>query len=215
MHCAIEHDYDFLVTMDADFSHHPRYLPALMAGMVRHDVTIGSRYIPGGGTVNWPRSRQIISRGVNLLARLFLRLPTRDNSGGYRCYRVSQLRQTDLGGLLSQGYSFQEEVLFRCWLAGARVGETPILFADRRAGSSKVNPVEMVRSLSLLCWLGLLAMFGYATRRNRTSLPYHPPTRQISSLSTWSLPAQQRGSIKLNAQLTCPAPEGWPRRLAS
>jgi dolichol-phosphate mannosyltransferase len=215
MHCAIEHSYDLLVTMDADFSHHPRHLPALLAGMTRNDVTIGSRYIPGGATVNWPRSRLLISRGVNSLARLFLRLPTHDNSGGYRCYRVSQLQQTDLSGVLSHGYSFQEEVLFRCWLAGARVGETPIVFVDRCAGTSKVDPLEMVRSLSLLCWLGLLAMFGYTTRRVRTGLILDTTPTQIPLHKSWPHPAQSRGGVNMTIHFSCPAPEGWPRRLAS
>ena len=119
--------------MDADFSHHPRYLPALLAGMRRHDVMIGSRYVPGGGTVNWPLQRRLISGGVNLLVRLLMRIPAHDTSGGYRCYRVERLRQPDLGHLLSHGYSFQQEVLYRCRKAGCRIGETPIVFEDRRA----------------------------------------------------------------------------------
>jgi dolichol-phosphate mannosyltransferase len=160
MRYALKHDYDLLVTMDADFSHHPRYLPALLAGMRRHDVMIGSRYVPGGGTVNWPLSRRVMSWGVNAVVRLLMRIPARDTSGGYRCYRVARLRQTDLEHLLSHGYSFQEEVLYRCRKAGCRLGETPIVFEDRRAGSSKVDPREVVRSMSLLVWLGLQAMFG-------------------------------------------------------
>src|SRR5439155_15199220 len=132
----------------------PRYLPALLAGMGCCDVMIGSRYIPGGGTVNWPVSRRFMSAAVNILVRLLLRIRARDTSGGYRCYRVTLLRRTDLAHLLSYGYSFQEEVLYRLTRAGARVGETPIIFEDRRAGASKVNPGEVIRSLAILCWLG-------------------------------------------------------------
>jgi len=161
MRYAMEQNYDYLVNMDADFSHHPRYLPAILVGMKRHDVMIGSRYVPGGGTLNWPLSRQCMSAGINLLVRLLMRIPARDTSGGYRCYRVAQLRQTDLDHLLSRGYSFQEEVLYRCRLAGCRIGESPIIFEDRRAGTSKVNPVEMVRSLSIILFLGLKSLFGY------------------------------------------------------
>ena len=161
MRYAIEHEYDLLLNMDADFSHHPRYLPALLAGMDQRDVMVGSRYIPGGGTRNWPVSRQVMSQGVNYLVRLLMRIPARDTSGGYRCYRVARLREADLDHLLSHGYSFQEEVLYRCHKARFRIGETPIVFEDRRAGASKVDPREVARSMGVILWLGLRAMFGY------------------------------------------------------
>jgi dolichol-phosphate mannosyltransferase len=161
IHYAVEHRYDLLVTMDADFSHHPRYLPALLAGMDGHDLMLGSRYIAGGGTRNWPLSRQLMSAGVNCLVRLLMRIPARDTSGGFRCYRVSGLARADLDHLLSHGYSFQEEVLYRCHKAGFRIGETPIVFEDRRVGFSKVDPREAARSMGVIIWLGLRAMFGY------------------------------------------------------
>jgi len=160
MHRAMDDSYDFHINMDADFSHHPRYLPALVRGMSRRDVMIGSRYVPGGGTVNWPLSRRVISRGVNLLVRMLMRLPPRDCSGAYRCYRVALLRKAQLEHMVSRGYSFQQEVLYRCRKAGARLGETPIVFENRRAGTSKVNPREAIRSLSLLLYLGVQAFFG-------------------------------------------------------
>jgi dolichol-phosphate mannosyltransferase len=160
MRYAMEHDYDLYVNMDADFSHHPRYLPALIAGMDRHDVMIGSRYVAGGGTENWPLARRLTSASVNLLSRFLLRIPAHDTSGAYRCYRVAKLRQVALDRIVSRGYSFQEEVLYRCRKAGCRIGETPILFADRRAGSSKVNLKEAVRSLAVLVYVGLTAFFG-------------------------------------------------------
>jgi dolichol-phosphate mannosyltransferase len=160
MRRAMEDGYDLFVNMDADFSHHPRYLPALLAGMKHSDVMIGSRYIPGGGTVNWPLRRRLTSWAVNTVSRLLLRLPAHDTSGAYRCYRVSKLRQVDLEAIVSTGYSFQEEVLYRCRKARCRLGETPIVFEDRRAGSSKVNVKEMVRSLAILIWLGIHATFG-------------------------------------------------------
>lgn len=160
MRYAMEHDYDLLVNMDADFSHHPRYLPALLDGMKRHDLMIGSRYVPGGGTVNWPISRRLMSWGINVMVRLLMRIPARDTSGGYRCYRVELLRRTNLQGLVSTGYSFQEEVLLRCRLAGGKIGETPILFEDRRAGASKVNLREVAHSLGTILWLGVNTTFG-------------------------------------------------------
>jgi dolichol-phosphate mannosyltransferase len=160
MRYAIDHDYDLFVNVDADFSHHPRYLPALLAGMDEHDVMIGSRYIPGGGAVNWPLSRRLMSRGVNTMVRLLMRIPAQDTSGGYRCYRVAKLRETDLTNLLSRGYSFQQEVLYRCRRAGCRIGETPIVFENRRAGASKVNPREAARSMAVILRVGLRALFG-------------------------------------------------------
>jgi dolichol-phosphate mannosyltransferase len=160
MRYALDHHYDLLVNMDADFSHHPRYLPGLIEGMAQHDVMIGSRYIAGGGAVGWPLSRRIMSRGVNAIVRLLLRIPASDTSGAYRCYRVAKLRETNLNNLLSRGYSFQQEVLYRCRKAGCRIGETPIIFENRRAGASKVNPREAARSMAVLLRLGLRALFG-------------------------------------------------------
>jgi len=171
MHYAMEHGYDYFVNMDADFSHHPRYLPGLLEGMKKNDIMIGSRYVPGGGTVGWPLSRKLMSGGVNLVVRLLMRIPSRDNSGGYRVYRVDLLRRTDLHRLLSRGYSFQEEVLFRCYQAGCRIGEFPIVFEDRRAGSSKVNLRESVRSMGIILWLGFGAFFGSTRRQRCEKLP--------------------------------------------
>jgi dolichol-phosphate mannosyltransferase len=165
MRYAIDHNYDLVVNLDADFSHPPRYLPALLVGMRDHDVMIGSRYVPGGGTQNWPWRRQAISLTVNLFVRLVLRVPVRDASGSYRCYRVSTLRAAELDRVRSRGYSFQQEVLFRCHRAGARLGEFPIVFENRKAGASKVNFRESVRSLSMLGWLGVRATLGLESGR--------------------------------------------------
>ena len=160
MRYAMDEGYDYLVNMDADFSHHPRYLPAILAGMKRNDVMIGSRYVKGGGTVNWPLSRRLMSRGVGLVVRMLMRIPARDTSGAYRCYRVSKLRTARLDRLRSRGYSFQQEVLYRCRKAGCKIGETPIIFEDRRVGTSKVNPKEAVRSMGMILVIGLGAFFG-------------------------------------------------------
>jgi dolichol-phosphate mannosyltransferase len=160
MRYAIEHDFDLMQNMDADFSHPPRFLPALLKGMETHDVMIGSRYAPGGGTENWPKSRLLISRGVNTLVRFFFRMPVRDASGAFRCYRVSTLKKAHLERTRSRGYSFQQEVLFRCHLTKARLGETPIIFENRRAGKSKVNFGEAVRSILMIAWLGTTHYFG-------------------------------------------------------
>ncbi len=157
---ALEQNYDYLVNMDADFSHHPRYLPAILTGMKNQDVMIGSRYVPGGGAVDWPWSRRLLSWGVNSMVRLTLRIPAHDTSGAYRCYRVAKLRETNLDHLLSRGYSFQQEVLYRCRKAGCRIGETPIIFENRRAGKSKVDPREAIRSITVLLRIGIAALLG-------------------------------------------------------
>jgi dolichol-phosphate mannosyltransferase len=161
MRYAMDRGYDLYVNLDADFSHHPRYLPNMIAGMARNDVMIGSRYVRGGGTENWPLVRRVISMSVNTLTRILMRLPARDTSGGYRCYRVSKLREVRFDRMISRGYSFQQEFLYRCRQAGCRIGETPIIFADRRAGITKVNTREVVRSLGVILFVGLKAFFGH------------------------------------------------------
>ncbi len=161
MNYAIEHGYDYFVNVDADYSHHPRYLPAILEMAKDKDVVIGSRYVPGGGTLNWPWKRRMMSSGVNFMTRVLMRLPARDTSGGYRCYRVSLLKETNLDNLMSKGYSFQQEVLLRCKLAGARIGESPIIFEERRAGATKVNVKEVVRSLWTIFWVGTKSTFGF------------------------------------------------------
>ena len=160
MRYAIDNDYDYQLNMDADFSHPPRFLPAILGGMADHDVMIGSRYVAGGGTENWPLARLAISRTVNSLVRFLFRMPVADASGAYRCYRVANLKAADLGATRSRGYSFQQEVLFRVHQAGAKLGESPIIFENRRSGKSKVNWQEAVRSMGMILWLGVNHFFG-------------------------------------------------------
>ena len=161
MKYAIEHGYDLVLNMDADFSHHPRHIPALLAGMDQADVMIGSRYVAGGGVQDWPLMRRMMSRGVNLYARALLGLPVRDCSGAFRCYRVELLKGTDFASLRSRGYSFQEEILWRLKRAGARLAETPILFADRERGQSKINSREALAALWIIFRLGLKNWIGF------------------------------------------------------
>ena len=160
MRYAMDNGYDYLQNMDADFSHPPRYLPHLIAGMNKYDVMIGSRYTRGGGTENWPAARKVISRCVNTMVRFLFRMPVQDASGAFRCYRVGKLRQAHLERTRSRGYSFQQEVLFRCYRAGCKLGEYPIIFENRRAGASKVNGKEALRSIGMLLYLGLGNFFG-------------------------------------------------------
>ena len=160
MQYAMDHGYDYLQNMDADFSHPPRYLPGILAGMSKNDVMIGSRYVKGGGTENWPLKRRLISKSVNLMVRFLFRMPVKDASGAYRCYRVSKLREARLEKVRSRGYSFQQEVLFRCYKAGCKLGEYPIIFENRRAGASKVNGKEALRSIGMILYVGLRNFFG-------------------------------------------------------
>src|SRR5262249_34534642 len=173
MRFAIEHKFDYLLNRDADFSHHPEYIPALRAGMADHDVMIGSRYVPGGGVEGgFTLKRRLMSSGINTYARLMLGLASRDNSGAFRCYRVSKLAQIDPGRVRSRGYSFQEEILFWCKSVGCRVGETPILFENRREGSSKINSKEAVSALWVLFLLGCRRMTGQITSTPASPGPY-------------------------------------------
>jgi dolichol-phosphate mannosyltransferase len=156
MQFAIDGEYDLFLNLDADFSHPPRYIPDLLRGMEAHDVMIGSRYVPGGGVESgFHLLRRMMSAGINWYARLLLGLPSRDNSGSYRCYRVSKLARIDMTRLRSRGYSFLEEVLFHCKRAGCRIGETPILFEDRRGGVSKINKREALRALQVIFRIGI------------------------------------------------------------
>jgi dolichol-phosphate mannosyltransferase len=165
MRFAIEHQFDYLLNLDADFSHDPQYIPDLLAGMADHDVMIGSRYVPGGGVEGgFTLKRRLMSSGINGYARLMLGLSSRDNSGAFRCYRVSKLAEIDLDQVRSRGYSFQEEILFWCKQVGCRFAETPIVFKNRRAGVSKINMREAVSALWILLQLGLARRLGRISR---------------------------------------------------
>jgi len=136
---ALEHCYELVFEMDADFSHDPRYLPDFLAEAEHADLVIGSRYVKGGGTPNWSPVRKFISGGGNIFARFVLGLPIKDATAGYRCYRRKVLTTLDLGGITSQGYAFQVELAYQTLKHGFRVSEVPIIFVDRRIGKSKMS----------------------------------------------------------------------------
>lgn len=152
---AIDHDYDRLLNMDADWSHDPESIPAILAAADRFDVVLGSRYTQGGRINGWPPHRRLMSRAVNLYARLLLGLRTRDNSGSFRCYRVETLKKLDLTAIRSRGYSVFEEILFRLRQVDATFTEVPITFSDRRFGTSKINKVEAVSALWAIFRIGM------------------------------------------------------------
>jgi dolichol-phosphate mannosyltransferase len=174
MQYAVRHDYRYLVNLDADFSHPPRYLPQLLARMEPAegpgaDVAIGSRYVPGGGIEGWPLRRRLMSRGVNAYARWLLGLTPRDCSGAYRCYRTALLARLDFSAVRSRGYSFQEEILWRLARLGARFAEVPIVFVDRRQGASKINSLEALAALWILFRLGVQNRLGTGRRGDRVT----------------------------------------------
>lgn len=145
---ALAEGAQFIFEMDADFSHDPRYLPALLAAAEEaHDVVIGSRYVPGGGTTDWGLIRRIISRGGNLYAGLILGLAVHDATSGLRCYRRKVLESLDLHLIRSNGYSFQIEMVYRALKAGFKIGEVPIIFPDRRVGQSKMSQRIVLEAL--------------------------------------------------------------------
>lgn len=172
MRYAIEHGYQYVLNMDADFSHDPKYLAALIAGMEPAgtppvDVMIGSRYVAGGAVEGWPMHRQAMSKLVNAYARWMLGLQAQDCSGGFRCYRTSLLAQVDFDAIRSRGYSFQEEILWRLKRLGARIAETPITFVDRVHGKSKISPREALSALQVILSLAADKQGGDSTQANR------------------------------------------------
>jgi apolipoprotein N-acyltransferase len=136
---GLDDGYDVLVEMDADLSHRPQDLPALIDATVSHDLVIGSRYVPGGAVTNWSRVRLALSRGGNAYARTLLRLPVADATSGYRAYRRAVLEKLLPGGISSDGYGFQIELAYRAWQEGFTIGEVPITFREREHGRSKLS----------------------------------------------------------------------------
>jgi dolichol-phosphate mannosyltransferase len=148
---ALSRPYQYLLEMDADFSHHPKYLPQLLNEAERGtDLVLGSRYVPGGGTPNWGRVRQMISRGGSLYARIALGIPIRDLTGGFKCFRRGVLESIDLDAVRSNGYAFQIELTYRALQKGFRVKEVPIVFEDRRVGQSKMSRTIFFEALMMV-----------------------------------------------------------------
>jgi dolichol-phosphate mannosyltransferase len=136
---ALEAGADLLMEMDSDFSHDPADVPRLVAAAESADLVLGSRYVEGGGVLDWGLGRRLISRGGSLYARLLLGVPVRDLTGGFKCFRREVLERLDLSTVSADGYGFQIEMTYRSLRAGFRVVEVPILFRDRRVGSSKMS----------------------------------------------------------------------------
>ena len=144
---ALQNSFDVVVEMDADGSHQPEQLPRLLAALRGADLVLGSRWIAGGGTENWSKGREILSRGGNFYTRTMLGVPLHDATGGYRAFRADTLRKLDLHDVASQGYCFQVDLAWRAVQRGLVVTEVPITFVERAAGTSKMSQRIVVEAL--------------------------------------------------------------------
>jgi dolichol-phosphate mannosyltransferase len=157
---GIERDYDVLVEMDADGSHRPEELPRLLTALEQADLVLGSRWVPGGRVVNWPRSREWLSRAGSAYSRFMLRLPVRDATGGYRAFRTETLTGLGLEEVQSQGYCFQVDLARRAVAAGFKVAEVPITFVEREHGVSKMSRAIVIEALWRVTAWGLTSRLG-------------------------------------------------------
>jgi dolichol-phosphate mannosyltransferase len=155
MRFALQHGAQLVLQMDADFSHDPKYLPALLEKIKNYDLVIGTRYVPGGGTANWGLDRKILSGGANALARTLLGLRVRDCTGGFRCWRRELIEKSGVLDVNVQGYAFLFVTLDRCSKLKARVGEVPIIFVDRQYGKSKMSRRIIFEAMRVLFRLWL------------------------------------------------------------
>jgi dolichol-phosphate mannosyltransferase len=147
---ALAQGAELVIVMDADYSHDPAYLPALLAAAEHSDLVLGSRYVPGGRIAEWPALRRVLSRAGSLYARSILGVQVKDLTGGYRCIRREVLEQVELQTLRSQGYVFNIELTFRALRAGFKVTEVPIVFHDRAIGESKISLSIAIEALWLV-----------------------------------------------------------------
>lgn len=157
---ALQRDYQFIFEMDADFSHDPKVIPRFLKEIQDCDLVIGSRYINGITVVNWPMDRLLLSCAGNWYARTITRMPIRDTTGGFKCFRRRVLESIDLDSVSSEGYSFQIEMTYRAWKRNFRIREIPIIFRDRQRGESKMSwkinreAIWTVWKLKVLNWFG-------------------------------------------------------------
>ena len=155
---GLEHGYERLVEMDADGSHQPEQLEPLLAALTHADVVLGSRWVPGGSVVNWPLRRRFLSRAGSTYARIALGLPVRDVTGGYRAFTADALREIGYQDVLSQGYCFQIDMLWKAYSAGLRISEVPITFVERVHGESKMSSGIVKEAILRVTLWGLQAL---------------------------------------------------------
>jgi dolichol-phosphate mannosyltransferase len=166
---GLEHGYGVLIEMDADGSHQPEELPRLLTALKGADLVLGSRWVPGGRVVNWPKSREFISRGGSMYSRIALDLPLRDITGGYRAFRRETLEGLGLEEVSSQGYCFQVDLARRAIKAGYHVVEVPITFVERGLGDSKMSRDILVEALWRVTTWGVGERVGKVLGRDRQS----------------------------------------------
>jgi dolichol-phosphate mannosyltransferase len=147
---ALTRGYQHIFEMDADFSHDPTALPVLRAALDDADLVLGSRYVRGGETRNWPMARRLLSQGGSLYAASILGLPFHDLTGGFKGFAARVLRGLDLEAMQSNGYAFQIEVTYRAYQSGFRIVERPITFVDRRLGHSKMRPAIVAEAIRIV-----------------------------------------------------------------
>ena len=156
---AVQQDVDCVFEMDADFSHDPAMIPRFIEQIQSCDVVIGSRYISGINVVNWPMSRLLLSYFANIYTRLVTGMTIRDATSGYKCFRREVLENIELDDVRSDGYAFQIEMNFRCWRKGYRLQEIPIIFVDRRSGTSKLSQGVINEAVWIVWWLRIQGLF--------------------------------------------------------
>ena len=156
---AVQQDVDCVFEMDADFSHDPAMVPEFIEQIKSCDVVIGSRYISGINVVNWPMSRLLLSYFANFYTRLVTGMTIRDATSGYKCFRREVLESINLDDVRSDGYAFQIEMNFRCWRKGYRLQEIPIIFVDRRSGTSKLSQGVINEAVWIVWWLRIQGLF--------------------------------------------------------
>jgi len=153
-------DFDVLVEMDADGSHDPQDLVTILKEIPNYDCVLGSRWVPGGKVVNWPKSREILSRGGNSYARLMLGIDIGDATGGFRAYKTSTLKELDLSDIDSQGYCFQVDMVRRLLKKGFKIKEVPITFTERTIGTSKMSRNIVLEAFLKIGIWGLQRLFS-------------------------------------------------------
>lgn len=157
---ALINGYKIIIQMDSDFSHDPKEIPNFLEAITDADLVIGSRYLKGFNVVNWPLRRKILSYGANFYSRLITRIPLKDATGGFKCFRQEVLEVIDLTQIKSSGYSFQIEINFKAWKKGFKLKEIPIIFVDRSAGNSKMNLLIIFEAIFVVWKLKLQSIFS-------------------------------------------------------
>ena len=148
---ALQHDYDYVFEMDADYSHDPVEIKNFLEAVKQYDLVLGSRYVRGVNVINWPMRRLLLSYFANKYTRFITGMPIHDATGGFKCFRRKVLESINLDQVSSNGYAFQIEMTFKAWKKGFKVGEIPIIFVDRVKGRSKMSK-KIVREAIFMVW---------------------------------------------------------------